>query len=121
MSSSSLYLSRASPFHFSIVPAVWSDPSIASSIRWLLSLIFSLRLLTQGALGCRTPQSELSFNFFSRVRSWQEIALALLKKYTEHFYIYQNHLWELPHLEIRYLEPDDLNFLGVGEASDDSY
>jgi hypothetical protein len=67
------------------------------------------------------PQSELSFNFFSRVRSWQEIALALLKKYTEHFYIYRKHSWELPHLEVRYLEPDDPNFLGVGESTDDAY
>jgi hypothetical protein len=48
------------------------------------------------------------------VRLWQEIALALLKKYTERYYTFRKREWELPHLEYRDLEADDPNFLGVG-------
>lgn len=67
------------------------------------------------------PESEMEFTTFKRVATWQEIALALLKKYTEHFYTFKKRNWELPHLEVRYLEPDDPNLLGVGESADDAY
>ena len=67
------------------------------------------------------PEAELAFDSFKRVQTWQEIALALLKKYTEHFYTFRKRNWELPHLEVRYLEPDDPNLLGVGDSSDDEY
>lgn len=67
------------------------------------------------------PPEELAFDSFERVRLWQEIALALLKKYVERYYTFRKREWELPHLEYRDLEADDPNFLGVAEASNDSY
>jgi len=67
------------------------------------------------------PPEELAFDSFERVRLWQEIALALLKKYVERYYTFRKREWELPHLEYRDLEADDPNFLGVSEASNDSY
>lgn len=67
------------------------------------------------------PAEELAFESFERVRLWQEIALALLKKYTERYYTFRKREWELPHLEYRDLEGDDPNFLCVKESPDESY
>ena len=67
------------------------------------------------------PKAELAFGSYDRVRTWQEIALALLKKYLDHFYTFQKQKWELPHLEVRYLEDSDPNLLGVGEKPSDPY
>ena len=67
------------------------------------------------------PQDELAFDTFERVRLWEEIALALLKKYTERYYTFRKREWELPHLEYRDLEETDPNFLGVKETSDEGY
>jgi hypothetical protein len=35
---------------------------------------------------------------------WEEIALALLKKYTEPYYTFRKREWEQPHLEYQDLE-----------------
>jgi hypothetical protein len=67
------------------------------------------------------PAEELEFDTFKRVRLWEEIALALLKKYTERYYTFRKREWELPHLEYRDLESDDPNLLGVGVSSSDPY
>jgi hypothetical protein len=67
------------------------------------------------------PAEELAFESFDRVRLWEEIALALLKKYTERYYTFRKREWELPHLEYRDLESDDPNFLGVKESPDEGY
>lgn len=67
------------------------------------------------------PAEELAFDSFDRVMLWQEIALALLKKYTERYYTFRKREWELPHLEYRDLQSDDPNFLGTREAPDESY
>jgi hypothetical protein len=67
------------------------------------------------------PKAELAFGSYDRVRTWQEIALALLKKYLDHFYTFEKQKWELPHLEVRYLEDSDPNLLGVGEKLSDPY
>jgi hypothetical protein len=56
------------------------------------------------------PPEELEFTSFSRVRVWQEIAVALLKKYCDSFYKHKKNEYELPHLEYRELTPDDPNF-----------
>ncbi|MDF1552466.1 MAG: DEAD/DEAH box helicase family protein [Deferrisomatales bacterium] len=61
------------------------------------------------------PESELAFDSFEKVRSWQEIALALLKKYTERYYTFRKREWELPHLEYQDLTEDDPNFSVVNE------
>lgn len=47
---------------------------------------------------------------FKQVRIWQEIAVALLKKYVERYYIYKKSDWEKDKLEYRELTPDDPNF-----------
>ncbi len=65
------------------------------------------------------PAEELTENSFEKVRLWEEIAGALLKKYTERYYTFRKREWELPHLEYRDLEGDDPNFLRVKESSDE--
>ena len=67
------------------------------------------------------PAEEMAFDSFEKVRLWGEIALSLLKKYTERYYTFRKREWELPHLEYRDLEEDDPNFLGVKEAPGDGY
>ena len=67
------------------------------------------------------PAEELAFDSFERVRMWEEVALSLLKKYTERYYTFRKREWELPHLEYRDLEDDDPNFLGVKESPDEGY
>jgi len=59
------------------------------------------------------PDSELAFDSFEKVRVWQEIALALLRKYTERYYTFRKREWELPHLEYRDIAEDDANFPSV--------
>ncbi|HWY70323.1 MAG TPA: DEAD/DEAH box helicase family protein [Terriglobales bacterium] len=56
------------------------------------------------------PPEELEFTDFKRVRLWQEIAIALLKKYCDGYYKYRRNEYELPHLEYRELKADDPNF-----------
>ena len=65
------------------------------------------------------PPEELIGDSYEKVRLWEEIALALLKKYTERYYTFRKREWELPHLEYRTLEDDDPNLLGVKESPDD--
>jgi hypothetical protein len=67
------------------------------------------------------PAEELAFDSFERVRLWQEIALSLLKVYTERYYKFRKREWELPHLEYQYLSPDDPNFLGSKDEPDKGY
>jgi len=56
------------------------------------------------------PDSELAFDDFDKVRVWQEVALALLRKYVERYYTFRKREWELPHLEYRDIAEDDPNF-----------
>ena len=56
------------------------------------------------------PPEELEYTSFNRVRVWQEIAVALLKKYCDGYYKFRKNEYELPHLEYRELTPDDPNF-----------
>ena len=56
------------------------------------------------------PAEELAFDSFEKVRLWEEIALSLLKKYTERYYTFRKREWELPHLEYRDFLDDDPNF-----------
>jgi hypothetical protein len=67
------------------------------------------------------PPGELVGDGFAKVQGWEEIALALLRKYTERYYTFKKRDWELPHLEYRDLEADDPNFLGVKETPNDGY
>ena len=67
------------------------------------------------------PAEELVGNSYEKVRLWEEIAVSLLKKYTERYYTFRKLEWELPHLEYRTLEGDDTNFLGVKESPGKGY
>ena len=67
------------------------------------------------------PAEELAGDSYRKVRLWEEIAVALLKKYTEHYYTFRKREWELPHLEYRDLEGNDPNFLGEKESPDEGY
>ncbi len=67
------------------------------------------------------PEEELVGDSYDKVRLWEEIALALLKKYTERYYSFRKREWELPHLEYRYLQNDDSNFLYVKDSGDPGY
>ena len=67
------------------------------------------------------PAEELAGDSYEKVRLWQEIAVSLLKKYTERYYTFRRSEWELPHLEYRDLEVDDANFPGKKDSSDKGY
>ncbi len=67
------------------------------------------------------PEEELTGDSFEKVRLWEEIAVSLLKKYTEGYYVFRKREWELPHLEYRTLEGNDPNFLGVKGSPDEGY
>jgi len=56
------------------------------------------------------PDSELAFDSFEKVRLWQEVALALLRKYVERYYTFRKREWEMPHLEYRNVDGTDPNF-----------
>jgi len=56
------------------------------------------------------PTDVMELRSFEQVRQWQEIALALLKKYCDRFYKYQKAAWENEHLEYADLTPNDSNF-----------
>ena len=67
------------------------------------------------------PDEQLVGDSFEKVRLWEEIATALLKKYTERYYTFRKSNWELPHLEYRDLEGNDPNFLVTRESPDQGY
>ena len=67
------------------------------------------------------PQSALALDSFEKVVLWQEIALALLKKYTERYYTFRKREWELPHLEYVNLETSDPNFPSVVRETGPQY
>lgn len=56
------------------------------------------------------PAEELTCDSFEKVRLWEDIALSLLKKFTERYYTFRKREWELPHLELQELAENDPNF-----------
>ncbi len=57
------------------------------------------------------PAAEMEFTRFDRVRRWEEIAVALLKKYCDRYYKHRKQEWEADHLEYHELREDDPNFV----------
>ena len=57
------------------------------------------------------PKEEMEFKSFENVRRWQEIAVALLKKYCDRHYKTQKAAFENEHLEYRTLTEDNPNFI----------
>lgn len=66
------------------------------------------------------PAEELVGNSYEKVLLWEEITVALLKKYIERYYTFCKREWEAPHLEYRVLEGDDQNFLCTDQSPDES-
>lgn len=67
------------------------------------------------------PTEELAFDSFEKIRLWEEIALSLLKKYTERYYTFRKREWELPHLEYQELTAEDPNFPKGQDEDGDGY
>lgn len=67
------------------------------------------------------PKEELVLDSFEKVMLWEDIALALLKKYTERYYTFRKREWELPHLEYQELAHDDPNFPDADDENPDGY
>ena len=63
------------------------------------------------------PEEYLKIRDFGRVRMWQEIAVALLKKYFERYYNYKKSEYEGPNLEYGHLTEDDGNFFESYKAT----
>ena len=63
------------------------------------------------------PADELNFAHFRRVRVWQEIAVALLKKFVERYYKYSQGDWEKDKLRPILLTEENENF-DFGERSE---
>ena len=57
------------------------------------------------------PKVEMEFTRFDRVRRWEEIAVALLKKYIDRYYKHRKQEWESDYLEYHDLSEDDPNFV----------
>lgn len=65
------------------------------------------------------PADMLEVTNFERIRMWQEIALALLKKYAERYYYFRKQEFEGPHLEYYQLGENDDNFIDEYKATID--
>ena len=57
------------------------------------------------------PPEELEFTQFDRVRRWEEIAVALLRKYVDRYYKHKKQEWEADFYEYHELREDDPNFV----------
>jgi hypothetical protein len=57
------------------------------------------------------PKEEMEFRSFQQVLRWQEIAVALLRKYLDRYYKFKKQEFEGKHLEYRELSEDDPNFI----------
>jgi hypothetical protein len=57
------------------------------------------------------PTEEMEFRSFQQVLRWQEIAVALFKKYVDRYYTYRKQEFEAGHLEYRELSEEDPNFI----------
>ncbi|MXZ16707.1 MAG: DEAD/DEAH box helicase [Rhodothermaceae bacterium] len=67
------------------------------------------------------PQEEMIGDSYEKVQMWEDMALALLKKYTERYYTFRKHMWELPHLEYSTMSSDDPNLVGAKESTEEGY
>lgn len=65
------------------------------------------------------PQEMLEVRDFERIRIWQEIAIALLKKYAERYYTFRKNEYEGPYLEYYEVRENDNNFIDEYKATVD--
>ena len=88
----------------------WHNLSVSRTcVRQLLTDTTWYRLLI--------PESQMVADSFDKVRLWEQIALALLKKYAERYYTFRKDHWEKRHLEYAEVTADDDNFPMVREGS----
>lgn len=57
------------------------------------------------------PTNKLSFNQYNYVFIWQELAVTLLKKYIDQYYLYHKNLFHSDHVEAVLLKGSDDNFV----------
>ena len=57
------------------------------------------------------PPEELEFRSFEQVYRWQEISIALLRKYVDRYYKFKQQEWESEFYEYHILDEEDPNFL----------
>ena len=57
------------------------------------------------------PKEEMRFRSFQQVLRWQEIAVALFKKYLDRYYKFSKQKFEGDHLEYQDMSEDDPNFI----------
>lgn len=62
------------------------------------------------------PSSELQFKSFRQSRNWEELSIALLKKYIDRYYSYHRNQHNGENIISRYLSPDDENFINEHEV-----
>ena len=65
------------------------------------------------------PPEMLETRDFERIHMWQEIAIALLKKYAERYYSFRKNEYEGPHLEYYEVRETDDNFIDEYKATVD--
>jgi len=65
------------------------------------------------------PPKMLEIRDFDRIHMWQEIAIALLKKYAERYYSFRKNEYEGPHLEYYEVRDTDDNFINEYKATID--
>lgn len=63
------------------------------------------------------PPQDLEFNNFENFRMWQDIVVALLKKYCDFYYNFKRSSWERPYLTYETLKEDDANFIAENQYS----
>lgn len=63
------------------------------------------------------PEKELVFDSFEKTIMWQEIATALLKKYTDNFYYSRKMDYEKDKIEYRYLDEVEKELRAAGEKN----
>jgi len=63
------------------------------------------------------PEEYLEIKDFARIKLWQEIAVSLLKKYTERYYSFKKGEYEGPNLEYADLREDNDNFFECYRAT----
>lgn len=57
------------------------------------------------------PQDKMTFGSFKNVSVWQELAVVLLKKYIEQYYLYFKNKFSADHIETKTLLPTDDNLI----------
>src|SRR5690606_38112339 len=57
------------------------------------------------------PATELEIKFFAQTFIWEELAIALLKKYVEKYYNYHKNLFNSEHIETKVLQATDDNIV----------